>query len=176
MDQWHLWFGHHAHPVVSRVIKSNKLPVSPSQVSSILSSCQQGKSHRLHFSSSSSISSNPLQLLFFYVYGHTPLNSINNKCFYLSMVDDFSKDTWFFPFESKYDVHATFMHFKTLVEMFFNTKIILVQSDNGGEFRPLQSALTTMVVSYHLSCPHTRHQMGSVERKHRHTVKLAYPF
>jgi hypothetical protein len=28
-----------------------------------------------------------------------------------------------------------------------------------------------MGVSYHLSCPHTRHQMGSVERKHRHIVE-----
>jgi hypothetical protein len=39
------------------------------------------------------------------------------------------------------------------------------------EFRPLQTSLTTMGVSYRLSCPYTHHQMRSVERKHRHIVE-----
>lgn len=55
MDQWHLQLGHPSRPVVRLVIKFNKLPLSPSRVSSNCSSCQQGKSHRLHFGSSSSI-------------------------------------------------------------------------------------------------------------------------
>jgi len=53
-----------------------------------------------------------------------------------------------------------------------NKKIISVQSDNGGEFRPLQTSLTSMGISYRLSCPHTHHQMGTVERKHRHIVEI----
>jgi len=64
LDQWHLRLGHPASPIVSRVIQSNKLPVVSSKLSTICSSCQQGKSHRLHFSISPSISSAPLQLLF----------------------------------------------------------------------------------------------------------------
>lgn len=55
--------------------------------------------------------------------------------------------------------------------MFFSTKIIYVQSDNGGEFRPLQTTLTSIGVSYCLSCPHTHHQTGTVERKRRHIIK-----
>jgi hypothetical protein len=86
-------------------------------------------------------------------------------------VDDFSKYTWFYPLELKFDVLATFLRFKQLVETYFGTKITSVLSDNGGEFRLLQTSLTTMGVSYRLSCPHTHHQMGSVERKHRHIVE-----
>jgi hypothetical protein len=38
--------------------------VASSKFSSICSPCQQGKSYRFHFSSTPSISGNPLQLLF----------------------------------------------------------------------------------------------------------------
>jgi hypothetical protein len=59
-----------------------------------------------------------------------------------------------------------------LVETYFNTKFVSVQSDNGGEFRPLKTSLTSMGISYRLSCPHTHHQMGTGERKHRHIVEI----
>jgi len=114
--------------------------VSPSKFSSVCSSCQQGKSHHFHFSYSPSISSSPLQLLFLDVWGPASITSVNNKSFYFSIVNDFSKYTWFFPLATKSEVCATFLHFKQLVETFFSTKIISIQSDNGGEFRPLQTA------------------------------------
>jgi hypothetical protein len=168
LDQW---LGHPASPIVNQVIQSNKLLVSSPKASSLCSPCQQGKSHCLHFSSTPSISSNPLQLLYPDVWGPTPQNSINNKRFYLSVVDDFSKYTWPYPLETKSEVCATFLKFKQLVETYFNTKIISIQRDNGGEFRPLQTFLTSMGISYRLSCLHTHHQMGTVERKHRHIVE-----
>jgi hypothetical protein len=158
-------------PIVNQVVHSKKLPVSPSKSSSISSPCQQGKSHRFHFSYSPSISNKPLQLLFLDVWGPASTTSVNNNRFYLSVVDDFSKYTWLFPLATKSEVCATFLRFKQLVETFFNTKIRSVQSDNGGKFRPLQTALNSMGVSYRLSCPHTHHQMGTVERKHRHIVE-----
>jgi hypothetical protein len=86
-------------------------------------------------------------------------------------VDDFIKYICFYPLKLKSNVLATFLRFKLLVETYFGTKILSVQSDKGGEFRPLQTSLTAMGVSYHLSCPHTYHQMGSVKRKHRHIVE-----
>jgi hypothetical protein len=56
-------------------------------------------------------------------------------------VDDFSKYTWFYPLELKFDVCAIFLRFKQLVETYFGTKILSVQSDSGGEFQPLQTSL-----------------------------------
>jgi hypothetical protein len=171
MDRWHQRLGHPAPPIVRHVIRNHNLPVSSSRVSSVCSSCQQGKSHRLHFSLSNSVSSNPLELLFLDVWGPAPMLSMNNKRFFLCIVDDFSKYVWIFPLSQKSDVYATFLRFKILVENYFNSKIKSVQSDNGGEFRPLQSRLPLLGISYRLSCPHTHHQMGSVERKHRHIVE-----
>jgi hypothetical protein len=85
------------------------------------------------------MSSAPLQLLFLDVWGPAPLTSVNNNRYYLSIVDDFSKYTWFYPLELKSDVCAIFLRFKHLIETYFSTKILSVQSDNGGEFRPLSN-------------------------------------
>jgi hypothetical protein len=93
LDKWHLRLGHPTTPIVNQVIQFNKLPVSSSKTPSFCSPCQQGKSHRLHFSISPSTSSKPLQLLFLDVWGPAPQNSVHNKRFYLSAVDDFSKYT-----------------------------------------------------------------------------------
>jgi hypothetical protein len=136
LDQWHLRLGHPASPIVNKVIQSNKLPVPSSKSSSFCSPCQQGKSHCLHFSSTPSISSNPLELLFLDVWSPAPQNSVNNKRFYLNVVDDFSKYTWLYSLETKSKVCATFLRFKQLVETYFNTKIISVLSDNDDKFRP----------------------------------------
>jgi hypothetical protein len=87
------------------------------------------------------------------------------------VVDDFSKYTWLFPLATESEVCATFLCFKHLVETFFHTKIKSVRSDNSGEFRPLQTALNSMGTSYRLRSPQTHHQMGTVERKHRHIVE-----
>jgi hypothetical protein len=124
------------------------LPVTSSKLSSICSPCQQGKSHRLHFSSSPSIFNIHLQLLFLDVWSPASQTSVNYNRFYLSIVDDFNKYTWLYHLESKSVVCPTFLRFKQLVKTYFGTKIISVQSDNGGEFKPLQTSLNYMGVSY----------------------------
>lgn len=87
------------------------------------------------------------------------------------MVDDFSKYTWLYPLETKSEVCATFLEFEQLVETYFNNKIVSVQSDNRSEFSLFKTSLTSIGISYRLSCPHTHHQMGTAERKHRHIVE-----
>ncbi|CAI8590799.1 unnamed protein product, partial [Vicia faba] len=47
-----------------------------------------------------------------------------------------------------------------------------VQSDWGGEFRPYSKFLADLGIVHRVICPHTHHQNGVVERKHRHIVDL----
>ena len=47
-----------------------------------------------------------------------------------------------------------------------------VQSDWGREFRPFTKFLTQNGIQHRLICPHTHHQNGVVERKHRNIVEL----
>jgi hypothetical protein len=169
-DQWHHRLGHPASPLVQRILSRNGLPVTSHNRPSFCSSCPQGKLHKQHFGVTASVSKQPLDLLFLDVWGPAPVLSSNNKRYFLCVVDDFSKYLWIFPMSCKSDVCAIFANFKRLVENFFSHTIKAVQTDGGGEFIPLQRILTSSGISYRQTCPHTHHQNGSVERRHRHIV------
>jgi hypothetical protein len=170
VDSWHRRLGHPALRIVRNVLSKHCLPVSSNKPSQVCPACQQGKMHRLHFGSSPSVSVAPLSLLFLDVWGPAPILSKNNKRYYLCIVDDFSRYSWLFPLSAKSDVFSTFVTFRTLVENFFNLPIKSVQSDGGGEFIPLRRYFNSVGINYRQTCPHTHHQNGSVERKHRHIV------
>jgi hypothetical protein len=59
-----------------------------------------------------------------------------------------------------------------MVERMFNHKIIVVQSDWGGEYERLNSFFCTLGITHLVSCPHAHQQNGATERKHRHIVEM----
>ena len=59
-----------------------------------------------------------------------------------------------------------------MAEFQFDSKIKNVQTDRGGEFRPLTNFLASQGITHRWISPHTHHQNGVVERKHRHIVEL----
>jgi hypothetical protein len=170
LAQWHHRFGHPVFKIVRRVLLSKQLLILPNKLASVCSACQQGKSHRLHFPISTSVSTRPLSLLFMDVWGPTPFLSLMNKRYFLHIVDDYSKYSWIYPLEQKYDVLSIFTQFQKLVENYVNSSIKYVQTDGGVEFIPVQRLLASKGISYRQTCPHTHHQNGRVERRHRHIV------
>lgn len=58
-----------------------------------------------------------------------------------------------------------------MVEPQFHTKIKAIQTDWGGEFHFFPKALQEFGIIHRVICPHTHHQNGVVERKHRHIVE-----
>jgi hypothetical protein len=123
MDKWHRRLGHPAFSIVRRVLSKHRLPALSNKPSQVCPACQQGKMHRLHFGSSPTVSRFPLNLLFLDVWGCAPLLSINNKQYYLCIVDDFSRYSWLFPLTSKSDVLSVFIKFKALVEFFLTSPL-----------------------------------------------------
>lgn len=73
-----------------------------------------------------------------------------------------------YPLQRKSDVHNIFVQFKKMIELQLNTKIKQVQTDQGGEFRSLTEFFKNCGIIHRIICPHTHHQNGSIERKHRH--------
>jgi len=49
-------------------------------------------------------------------------------------VDAFSRFTWVYPIQSKFDVMPVFLKFQLMVERLLNAKIKFVQIDWGGEY------------------------------------------
>ena len=90
----------------------------------------------------------------------------------LSFIDILFRYTWIYSIKSKAETMSVFQTFKSMVELELNLKIKSVQSDWGGEYRPVSTLLASFGISHRLTCPHTHHQNGVVERKHRHIIDL----
>lgn len=63
-----------------------------------------------------------------------PITSNEGHRYYVLFIDDFLRFTWLYPIKNKLEVFSCFMHFKSIVENVFSTKIKQLQSDNGGEY------------------------------------------
>jgi len=110
-----------------------------------------GKSHQLNSQSSFTTYTQPLELIFCDLWGPSHVHSSLGYNYYISFVDAYSRYTWI---------------------SFINHKIKAVQTDWGGEFRPLTQFLHSVGIHHRLICPHTHHQNGVIERKHRHIVEI----
>jgi hypothetical protein len=171
--------GHPAIRTVKHVISKFSLLVFSNKLDVSYASCQQAKVHQLPFTASTYVFSRPLELLFFsflffyiyiYIWGPSPVVSSNGNKYYVSFIDAFSRFTWLFPIQCKYNVLSVFHKFHTMVERLFNTKTKQVQTDWGGEFRSLTTFFHKLGIVHRVSCPHTHQQQGCVERKHRHII------
>ncbi|KAK2412680.1 putative mitochondrial protein [Trifolium repens] len=92
--------------------------------------------------------------------------------YYITFVDTFTKYTWVYFLKSKADALTAFSQFLSLVQNQFQASIKALQSDWGGEFRPFTKLLNELGIIHRLTCPHTSHQNGTVERKHRQIVEM----
>lgn len=148
----------------------------PLPTTKVCTARQMGKSSKLPFSSSFSISSSPLKLIHSDIWGASPYTLISGVKFYITFIDDFSHYCWIFPLQFKSQGLDVFIEFKALIEKYLNKKIKFLQTDGGGEYTStaFKSFLTTNGISHHLSCPDTPEQNGLAERKHRHIIETAY--
>lgn len=68
------------------------------------------------------------------VWGPSSGVYVDGYRYYLSITNDFSRFTWMFPMQAKSEVAGLFLQFIRIVERQFESKVKVVQSDNGGEF------------------------------------------
>jgi hypothetical protein len=54
--------------------------------------------------------------------------------YYISLSDDFSRNTWIYILRKKFKVFGIFKEFKALVENQMEKKIKVLRKNNGGEF------------------------------------------
>jgi hypothetical protein len=160
MARWNHRLGHASSPIVHRVVNNNNLSFSKGNLDeSICDVCQKAKSHRLPFLKLSSVSKVPLELVFSDVWG-PGLSSIGKFKYYVSFIDDFSKFTWVYLLKNKSNVFNKFHEFQKLVECLFDKKILVNQTDWGGEYQKLAPFFQRVGISHHVSCPHTHMQNG----------------
>jgi transposase InsO family protein len=106
------------------------------------------KGKQLSFPLSSTHVTQPLELIYTDVCGPSHVYSSAGNRYYVSFLDAFSRYTWLFPMNNKSDVCAIFIQFQKNVKRYFNSKIKIIQSDWGGEYRSLSKILTNQGISH----------------------------
>ena len=75
-----------------------------------------------------------LELVHNDVFGPVKVPSLGKPVYYLSFIDDFSRNTWIYFLKKKSEVFDRFKEFKALVENQTEKKIKVLRIDNVGEF------------------------------------------
>jgi hypothetical protein len=68
------------------------------------------------------------------VFGPLLVPSLRKYVYYVSFIDDFSRNTWMYFLKKKFEVFDRFKEFKALVENQTEKIIKVMRMDNGGEF------------------------------------------
>ena len=68
------------------------------------------------------------------MFGPILVPSLEKSVYYVSLIDDFSRNIWIYFLRKKSKVFSKFKEFKALVENQSEKKIKVLRIDNGGEF------------------------------------------
>lgn len=172
-DVWHKRLGHANNQVLQHLSQIKAIQINKSS-KHLCEACQLGKSSRLPFLVSTSVSNKPLALIHCDLWGPAPVMSVQGFRFYVIFIDDFSRYCWFYPLKNKSEFYTIFLTFQVLVENQFQTKIGVFQCDGGGEFTSNRFLLHLQQsgIKQQILYPYTPQQNGLAERKHMHITEL----
>ena len=95
------------------------------------------------------------------VFGPVSVPSLGKSVYYVSFIDDFSRNTWIYFLRKKSEVFDKFKEFKALVENQTEKKIKALRTDNGGEF------CKKCGIARQKTTPYTPQQNGVAEKMNR---------
>ena len=96
--------------------------------------CLYGKKNRVSFPSGVKRAIGILELVHSDVFGPMKVPSLGKSVYYVSFIDDFSRNTWIYFLKKKSKAFDRFKEFKALMENQTKKKIKVLRIDNGGEF------------------------------------------
>jgi hypothetical protein len=97
--------------------------------------CVYGKQNWVRFPFGATREEGILQLVHNDVLGPVLVPSLGKYVYYVSFIDDLSRNTWIYFLGNKYEFFDTFKKFKALVENQTKKIIKMLRTDNRGEFR-----------------------------------------
>lgn len=170
-QMWHHKFFHPHHETLKQFLKLCNVSIPNKQFPDFCNACCMSKVRRLPSNSSKTVNTRSLELIFYDLWGPSPVHSISGCTYFITFVDAHSRYTLIYPLKLKSDTLVTFVQFKALVELQLNLKIKFIQTDGEGELKPLTHLLTMHGITHKITCPHTHHRNGPVERRHVHVVE-----
>ncbi|RVX16039.1 Retrovirus-related Pol polyprotein from transposon RE1 [Vitis vinifera] len=175
---WHHRLGHASTDIVTQIMQSCNVSFEKNKntvCSTVCSSCQLVKSHRLPTHLSLSCTSKPLELVHTDLWGPAPVKSTSGARYFILFLDDYSRYTWFYPLQTKDQALPVFKKFKLQVENQFDAKIKCLQSDNGGEFRSFKTFFSKQAFFIDFLARITQLRMGELNESIGMLLKPGWP-
>ncbi|PLW48353.1 hypothetical protein PCASD_02931 [Puccinia coronata f. sp. avenae] len=127
----------------------------------------------LPFSGSFPGATKPLECIHMDLCGPINPASRGGNCYFLKIIDGYIKYRFIFPMKLKSDTFQVFKSFLSQAETATSHKIVLVVSNNGGEFvnNKFRKFFDTRGIQHLTSAPYTPQQNPFAKRGNRTTVK-----
>jgi hypothetical protein len=137
--------------------------------------CIYGKHNRVRFPPSATREKVILELIHSDVFGPMHVPSLAKFVYYVSIIDDFSRNTWIDFLRKKYEVFDKFKEFKALVENQTEKKIKVLRTHNGGEFygNEFEEFCKKCCIARQKTTPYTPKQNGVAERMNKTSMEKA---
>jgi len=97
---------------------------------------------------------------------------VHGHRYFLTIVDDFSIQTWVFLMKNKSETRSILDNFVIYTRNQFNKFIKIIRIDNGSEFN-YKELYDKFGIMHQTSCIETPQQNAVVERKHQHILNVA---
>ena len=107
-----------------------------------------------------------LELVHFDVFGPVNIKSLGGSSYYVTFIDDASREVWVYPMKSKAKLFEIFQKFLVVVERESNNLLKCLRTDNGGEycFIAFKDYCNKFGIKHEKAVPGTPQQNGVVER------------
>ena len=106
-----------------------------------------------------------------------PSRIVSTLCFqyFVTFIDDFSRNTWLFLMKSRTKLFSVFQKFFVEIHNQFHTSICILHGDNALDYlsAPFSDFLSSYWILHQFSCAYTPQQFGVAESKNRHLVETA---
>lgn len=130
---WHRRLGHTGKSTLKALASSSSISITKTDLTTLCHACQLGKQVRLPFYNSSSVVSQPFELIHSDLWT-SPVSSISGIKYDLIFLDDYSHFVWVYPIKRKSDVFSRYLHFSVIVHSHFQRGISFLQCNNGRKF------------------------------------------
>ena len=131
--------------------------------------CLYRKQNRVSFPFCGKRAKHILELVHSDVFGPMKVPSLVKSVYYVSFIDDFSRNTWIYFLKNKSKVFDKFKEFKALVENQIQKKIKVLRTNNSGEFcsKEFEEFYKKCGIAQHKTTPYTPEKLVVTKRMNK---------
>ncbi|GJR10865.1 putative ribonuclease H-like domain-containing protein [Tanacetum coccineum] len=176
---WHRRLGHINFKNINKLVKENlvrDLPLKRFENDQTCVACLKGKQHRASCKTKAfNPITKPLFMLHMDLFGPTFVSSLMHKKYCLVVTDDYSRFSWVFFLTTKDETSEILKIFIKEVENLVDTKVKIIRSDNGTEFKNIvmDDFCREKGIKREYSVARTPQQNGVAERKNKTLIEAA---